>query len=312
MKKYAFAFAIVFGSLLLWNQTSVSEAHMAACHGQHGAGQGRVPAYYKNLDEVKEIPKTMSPDKFDDPETKEAYKVAIDNPKLLLQLPCYCYCDDGLDHKSLLSCYITEHAAHCDICRRIAIDGDHLQKEKKMTPADIRAKLAETGGHLAQFADASSHDGMVHNASAEPMAAPAFALKNAQGKTVRLEDYKGKVVLINFWATWCGPCQSEMPELVKLQKKYAAKGFQILGVTYESEKPLAVNRVAKKFAINYPLLFGSEELSKQYRIEEVLPVSIIIDGEGKIQSQILGIIDSKDVEEKIAPFLTKKSQISKK
>jgi cytochrome c biogenesis protein CcmG, thiol:disulfide interchange protein DsbE len=309
MKKYAFALAIVTGSLLLWNQQSVSAAHTTACHGQHGSGQGRVPAHYKSLDDVKEIPKTMSPDKFEDPETKAAYVVARENPKLLLQLPCYCYCDDGLDHKSLLSCYVDEHAAHCDICRRIAIDGDRLQKEQKMTPAQIREKLAETNGHLAKFVDAPSsdaHAGMSHSASSAPMAAPAFALKNALGKTVRLEDYKGKVVLINFWATWCKPCQAEMPELVKLQKKYAAKGLQILGVTYEPEKPAAVNRLAKKFRINYPLLFGSEEISKQYKIEEVLPVTILVDREGKIQSQILGMIDSKDVEEKIAPFFNKK------
>jgi cytochrome c biogenesis protein CcmG/thiol:disulfide interchange protein DsbE len=308
MKKYAFVLAVVIGSLLLWNQQTVSEAHTAACHGQHGsAGQGRVPAYYKNPDEVKEIPKTLSPDKFADPETKAAYVVAQENPKLLLQLPCYCYCDDGLNHKSLLSCYIDEHAAHCDICRKIAIDGNRLQKEQKMSAADIREKLAQTNGHLAKFVDAPSPDAHAgHNAASAPVAAPAFALKNAQGKTVRLQDYKGKVVLINFWATWCAPCQTEMPELVKLQKKYAAKGLQILGVTYEPEKPAAVNRVARKFRINYPLLFGSEEISRQYKIEEVLPVTIIVDREGKIQSQILGMIDSKDVEEKIAPFFNKK------
>ncbi|HEY6073049.1 MAG TPA: TlpA disulfide reductase family protein [Anaerolineales bacterium] len=134
---------------------------------------------------------------------------------------------------------------------------------------------------------------------------PALRLSDLDGKEHALEAYRGKVVLINFWATWCAPCQSEMPELVKLQRKYAAKGLQILGVTYEPEKPTAVNRVARKFKINYPLLFGSEELSKLYKIEEVLPVSILVDREGKMQSQILGMIDTKDVEEKIAPLFKK-------
>lgn len=309
MKKYAFAFALVIGSLLLLNQQPVSEAHTTVCQEKHGSpGQGRVPAHYKNLDEVKEIPKTLSPDKFTDAETKAAYVVAQENPKLLLQLPCYCYCDDGLNHKSLLSCYIDEHAAHCDICRKIAIDGNRLQKEQKMSAAEIREKLAQTNGHLGKFVEAASHNGhsaMAHNGGAAPVAAPPFALKDLKGKTVRLEAYKGKVVLINFWATWCAPCQSEMPELVKLQRKYAAKGLQILGVTYEPEKATAVNRVARKFKINYPLLFGSAELSQQYKIEEVLPVTIIVDREGKMQSQILGMIDTKDVEEKIAPLFKK-------
>jgi cytochrome c biogenesis protein CcmG, thiol:disulfide interchange protein DsbE len=302
MKKYLFALALVLGGLLLLNDWPVSEAHTAAC--QHGSPvQGRVPAYYKNPDEVKEIPKTLSPDKFSDPETKAAYVVAQENPKLLLQLPCYCFCDDGLNHKSLLSCYIDEHAAHCDICRKEAIDGNRLQKEQNMSPAEIREKLAMNNGHLGKYLEAPSHAG--HNPAAAPVAAPTFALKDLAGKTVRLEAYKGKVVLIKFWATWCAPCQSEMPELVKLQRKYGPKGLQILGVTYEPEKPTLVNRVAKKFKINYPLLYGSEDLSRQYKIEEVLPVTILVDRQGNLQSQILGMIDTKDVEEKIAPLLKK-------
>jgi thiol-disulfide isomerase/thioredoxin len=312
MKKYAFVLAVVITGLLLWNQDSASAAYTsAACQEKHGSPvKGRVPAYYKSLEDVKEIPKTLSPDKFTDAETKAAYLVAQENPKLLLQLPCYCFCDDGLNHKSLLSCYIDEHAVHCDICRKEAIDGNRLQKEQNLTPEQIREKLALTNGHLGKFLESPSHNAhaaatashTAGNHSATALAAPAFALKNLQGKTVRLEDYKGKVVLINFWATWCAPCQSEMPELVKLQKKYGAKGLQILGVTYEPEKLTAVNRVARKFKINYPLLFGSAELSKQYRIEEVLPVTILVDREGKMQSQILGMIDTKDVEEKIAPL----------
>ncbi|MBI3653092.1 MAG: TlpA family protein disulfide reductase [Acidobacteria bacterium] len=134
-------------------------------------------------------------------------------------------------------------------------------------------------------------------------AAPAFALKDAKGKTVRLADFKGKVVLINFWATWCAPCQKEMPELVKLQKKYAAQGLQILGVTYEAEKPAVLNRLAQKFKINYPFLLGTEELAQQYHVEDALPTTIIVDRNGNIQTLILGMIDSKDVEEKLARFL---------
>src|SRR5689334_7495974 len=237
MKHRAFAFAVIVSSLLLINQSSFGWRQE----------KGRVPAHYKDLKDVKEIPKTLSPDKFEDAETKAAYKVAQENPKLLLQLPCYCFCDDGMNHKSLLSCYEDEHAAHCDICRREAIDANQLQKEKNLTPAEIREKLIQTNGHLPQTDNAKPGDlhsaaGHHANADANLNVAPAFALKNLQGKTVRLEDYKGKIVVVNFWATWCVPCQQEMPELVKMQKKYAAKGLQILGVTYESEKPAVVRR----------------------------------------------------------------------
>jgi peroxiredoxin len=307
MKKYAFAFAVLLGSLLVANQSAFSWGH-STCHEKPGVSQqGRVPAYYKDLKDVKEMPKTLSPDKFEDAETKAAYTVAQENPKLLLQLPCYCFCDDGLNHKSLLNCYEDEHAAHCDICRKEAIDANRLQKEKSLTPAQIREKLVQTNGHLAQLTDSRSNDlhaAAGHHPDTSANAAPAFVLKNLQGKTVRLEDFKGKIVVINFWASWCVPCQKEMPELVKLQKQYAAKGLQILGVTYETEKPAVVRRIAQKYKLNYPLLFGSEELSKQYHVEEALPTTVIVDRDGKIQGQILGMIDIKDVEEKIAPLLS--------
>lgn len=133
--------------------------------------------------------------------------------------------------------------------------------------------------------------------------APTFALKDLRGKTVKLEDFKGKIVLLNFWATWCVPCRIEMPELIKLQTEYAAKGLQIVGITYEPEKPLIVGRIARTRKINYPLLFGNEALSKQYGIEEVLPVTIIIDREGKIRDRVLGTFEPTDFEQKVLPML---------
>ncbi len=136
-----------------------------------------------------------------------------------------------------------------------------------------------------------------------PQPAPSFALKDLRGKTVKLENFKGKIVLLNFWATWCVPCQAEMPELTKLQTGYAAQGLQIVGITYEPEKPLIVSRVARTRKINYPLLFGNEELSKQYGIEEVLPVTIIIDREGKIRDRVLGTFETTDFEQKVLPLL---------
>lgn len=133
--------------------------------------------------------------------------------------------------------------------------------------------------------------------------APAFALKDIKGRTARLSDYKGKVLLVNFWATWCAPCQAEMPDLVRLQKEYQARGLQIIGVTYPPERPSAVRRVARQFKLNYPVLFGTDAMTDAYGIGEILPVTVVVDRDGKIRGRILGILEPEEFQEKVAPLL---------
>ena len=133
--------------------------------------------------------------------------------------------------------------------------------------------------------------------------APAFRLSNLKGSTNRLSDYKGKVVLINLWATWCAPCLVEMPELVKLQKQHASSGLQILGVTYPDEPRTSIRRLAQKFKLNYPVLLGTAELLEAYEIGEVLPVTVVVDRDGKIRARILGILEPEDFKDKVAPLL---------
>jgi thiol-disulfide isomerase/thioredoxin len=133
--------------------------------------------------------------------------------------------------------------------------------------------------------------------------APAFSLKNLGGRTTRLSDYKHKVVLINLWATWCAPCLAEMPELVKLQKAHGARGLQVIGVTYPNDRRTSVHRLVRKFKLNYPVLFGTPELLDAYQVGEILPVTIIVDRNGKIRDRILGILEPEDFREKIAPLL---------
>lgn len=130
-----------------------------------------------------------------------------------------------------------------------------------------------------------------------------FELKDLSGRSVRLSDYKGKVVLLNFWATWCPPCRAEMPELVLLQKEYQSRGLQIVGVTYPSYSRDDVRRLARNLKLNYPVLFGSRELAAKYEVGEVLPVTIVIDREGKIRDRILGILEPEEFEQSIKPLL---------
>ena len=141
------------------------------------------------------------------------------------------------------------------------------------------------------------------NQQTDNQQAPSFTLKDIRGRHARLSDYKGKVLLINFWATWCAPCQAEMPALVELQKEYQARGLQIIGVTYPPERRSAVRRVMRRFKLNYAMLFGTRLMTDAYDIGEVLPVTIVVDRNGKIRERILGMLEPEDFKEKVAPLL---------
>lgn len=143
-----FAALFVGASILIagrgdWNRSAQADSLV----GQQAAAQEkqatqRTPPYYESLEDVREIPKTLSPEKFDDPTRKQAYQIAQDDPKLLMQLPCYCPCDDPqVGHKSLLDCFVDKHAAGCGICTSEALRAARLKKEG-VSIQDIRLKLA--------------------------------------------------------------------------------------------------------------------------------------------------------------------------
>ena len=134
--------------------------------------------------------------------------------------------------------------------------------------------------------------------------APQFELKDIKGRTVRLSDYEGKVVLINFWATWCPPCRAEMPDLVKLQREHG-KDLQIIGITYPPEKKPRVLKFAKSLKVNYPIVLGTRELKSRYSSEETLPLTVVIDRDGKVKDIISGILLREEFDEKIKPLLIK-------
>ena len=133
--------------------------------------------------------------------------------------------------------------------------------------------------------------------------APRFALKDLKGRAVRLADYKGKVLLINFWATWCAPCRAEMPDLAKLKKEYGSRGLEIIGVTVAPMNRQSVRRVAAQLKINYPILFGTRAVSAAYGVGAVLPVTIVVDRGGKIRARILGILTPEEFDEGVKPLL---------
>ena len=128
--------------------------------------------------------------------------------------------------------------------------------------------------------------------------APGFELVDTAGKKVSLASYRGRPVLVNFWATWCGPCKYEIPWLTALKTQYAGQGFEILGVSSDqldqdqkakaSEEKAAVVKAAEKLHINYPVLFGGDTISQQYGGIDLLPQSFYIDRKGDVVAVITG------------------------
>ena len=140
---------------------------------------------------------------------------------------------------------------------------------------------------------------------AQEAKAPQFELKDLDGRSVRLSDFRGKVVLINFWAPWCPPCRAEMPDLVKLQRDHRKDGLQIIGVTYPPEKKSRVRRFARSLKVNYPIILGTREIKDRFSSEETLPLTIVINRNGKVSDIIIGILLREEFDEKIKPLLMK-------
>ena len=112
--------------------------------------------------------------------------------------------------------------------------------------------------------------------------APDFALKSATGENLRLSEYRGDVVMINFWATWCGPCRQEMPLLDELYSRYQRVGFNLLGVNIDDDSARAMKMI-EELGVSFPVLFDSrKEVSELYDVE-AMPVTVLVDREGRIR-----------------------------
>ncbi|HUK29906.1 MAG TPA: TlpA disulfide reductase family protein [Candidatus Acidoferrum sp.] len=123
-----------------------------------------------------------------------------------------------------------------------------------------------------------------------PDPAPAFQLAGLDGKAVSLADYHGKVVLLNFWATWCGPCRAEVPDLVELQKRYKDQ-LQIIGLAVDDDDEDAIKKFAAESGINYPIAIASDEVRLQYGGIPALPTCFIVNAEGRVVQKHEGLRD---------------------
>jgi thiol-disulfide isomerase/thioredoxin len=145
--------------------------------------------------------------------------------------------------------------------------------------------------------------------------APAFELEDLSGNKVSLASYKGKALLINFWATWCGPCKLETPWLVELRNKYVSQGFEILGISAEgddlpeSDKAgwardrAAIAKFVQEQHVPYPILINGDSLSQAYGGLDAMPTSFFVDRDGKVVAAQLGLTSKSEIEDNILKAL---------
>jgi thiol-disulfide isomerase/thioredoxin len=119
--------------------------------------------------------------------------------------------------------------------------------------------------------------------------APDFSLDTLDGKAIRLSDFRGQAVLLNFWATWCGPCKIEMPWFVELQKQYGREGLQVVGVAMDDSSKEDIEKFVKQMGVNYPILLGKEAVGQDYGGVNVLPTTFFIDRNGRIVGREFGL-----------------------
>ena len=134
--------------------------------------------------------------------------------------------------------------------------------------------------------------------------APEFTLKTAKdGKTVKLSDFKGKVRIVDFWATWCPPCRGEIPHFVALQKKYQKKGLEVIGLSVDRDGPEVVNKFAKEQGINYTSLMADDTVMSAYGGIRGIPTTFVIDREGNIVKKYVGGTEEAEFEKVIKDLL---------
>lgn len=139
--------------------------------------------------------------------------------------------------------------------------------------------------------------------AAERAVAKDFTLKDLTGKDVKLSQFKGKVVLIDCWATWCGPCRMGIPDLIELQKTYQKQGFEVLGLSIDKQGATVVKPFAQQAGINYTMLVGGESVAATWVPDGRIPTTWMIDKQGRVVQKYLGLTQKAQFEAVIAQLL---------
>jgi peroxiredoxin/YHS domain-containing protein len=191
--------------------------------------------------------------------------------------------------------------AVCAVCRII---------ENSAKPEKVVAASEYQGASYyfcsQKYKDEFDADPAAYIPPALPRPAPDFTLANLSGEKMALKDFRGKVVLLDFWATWCKPCVKSMPALQKLHDQLAPQGFTVLGISIDEDGEKNVGAFVKKHKTNYPILLDAEQ-NPAYEIYKVkaIPMMFLIDKKGQIVKQWIGVTALKEVETAAASLLVK-------
>jgi len=153
-------------------------------------------------------------------------------------------------------------------------------------------------GVQAQKPKESTSPGILHRT------APEFVRADLAGRSIDLKSYRGKVVLLNFWATWCAPCQIELPKFDAWQKKYSAQGLQVLAVSMD-DGDAPVRRTVRRLRLDFPIVMGDAKLGDEYGGVLGLPVTFLIDREGRVVAKLKGETDLAALESQVKQLLAK-------
>ena len=138
------------------------------------------------------------------------------------------------------------------------------------------------------------------------MPAPTWTLKDVNGQSVSSEQFKGKVVVVDFWATWCAPCRVEIPGYIDLQKKYGPEGLVIVGMSLDAQGPGVVKKFMQQQGINYQIVMADDQVQEDFGGKEgltAIPTTFIIDRTGKIRDRKVGAEHTKDFEARLVQYL---------
>jgi peroxiredoxin len=179
-----------------------------------------------------------------------------------------------------------------------------------MNVSSIRMYLVRASALLLTLAGvATAADQPAARAPLQPAnarkSAPDFALKDSSGKTESLKDYRGKVVLLDFWATWCHGCKEEIPWFSEFERKYAAKGLAVIGVSLDEDGWKVLKPFLETAKVPYRMLLGDDPTAKKYGIDS-MPDAFLIDRHGRIAATYVGLVDKDNVETNIRTMLSQR------
>ncbi|MGO4211467.1 TlpA disulfide reductase family protein [Terriglobus sp. 2YAB30_2] len=166
--------------------------------------------------------------------------------------------------------------------------------------------MKKTSLFVALFSFAAAYPLTAAAQTAAVKKAPIFSLKDQNSQSLELVKYRGKVVLLNFWATWCAPCRVEMPWFEEFSNRYRDRGLIVVGLSMDEDGWTAVRPALGRLKITYPISLGKRALARSYGVNESLPSTFLIDRNGIIRSSVTGFGKKKDFEQMIEQQLSSK------